>query len=104
MHLSPFFISHLPVSVDVHHPGSFKPVTDVVGGDPVELQPGQGTVIPSIALCLVESLIELRGFNPKDQMERYVREWKEGYLSSKGTPFDSGNMPKVILSNFLKTG
>jgi ADP-ribosylglycohydrolase len=57
-----------------------------------------------MALCLAESLIECRGFNPKDQMERYVRWWKEGHLSSTGTCFDIGNTTRTALAAFLKTG
>ena len=71
-------------------PGSFTPVTDMIGGGPFNLKPGQWTDDTSMALCLAESLIECRGFNPKDQMERYVRWWKEGHLSSTGTCFDIG--------------
>ncbi len=43
-----------------------------------------------MVLCLAESLIECKGFSPKDQMERYVRWWKVGCLSSTGTCFDIG--------------
>jgi hypothetical protein len=54
-------------------PGSFAPITDMVGGGPFHLKTGQWTDDTSMALCLAESLIECRRFNPKDQMERYVR-------------------------------
>jgi ADP-ribosylglycohydrolase len=57
-----------------------------------------------MALCLAESLIECQGFNPKDQMERYIRWWKEGHLSSTGACFDIGNTTRTALSAFLRTG
>jgi ADP-ribosyl-[dinitrogen reductase] hydrolase len=76
--------------VEFKAPGTFKPVTDLVGGGPFGLKPGQWTDDTSIALCLAESLIEKRGFDPKDQMDRYCRWWKEGHLSSTGTCFDIG--------------
>jgi ADP-ribosylglycohydrolase len=57
-----------------------------------------------MALCLAESLIECRGFDPKDQMERYVSWWKEGHLSSTGECFDIGNTTRTSLSAFLRTG
>ena len=44
-----------------------------------------------MALCLAESLVENRGFDPRDQMERYVRWYREGHLSSTGEFFDIGN-------------
>jgi ADP-ribosylglycohydrolase len=37
-------------------------------------------------------------------MERYVRWWKEGYLSSTGTCFDIGSTTRTALSTFIKTG
>jgi ADP-ribosyl-[dinitrogen reductase] hydrolase len=55
-------------------------------------------------LCLAESLIEKRGFDPKDQMDRYCRWWKEGYLSSTGTCFDIGIAVRTALAHYLRTG
>ena len=65
-------------------PGTFEPMTDMVGGGPFGLEPGQWTDDTSMALCLAESLIERQGFDPADQMSRYVRWRREGYLSSTG--------------------
>ncbi len=41
--------------------GSFEPLTDMVGGGPFDLEPGQWTDDTSMALCLAESLIPIRG-------------------------------------------
>ena len=38
----------------------------------------------SMALCLAESLVECGGFDPRDQMKRYLRWWRDGHLSSTG--------------------
>jgi len=94
----------LGTTLEFKPPGTFKPITDMVGGGPFDLEPGQWTDDTSMALCLAESLVECRGFNPKDQMERYVRWWREGYLSSTGTCFDIGNTTRTALAAFLKTG
>ena len=37
-------------------PGTFKPITDMVGGGPFALEPGQFTDDTSMALCLAASL------------------------------------------------
>jgi len=37
-------------------------------------------------------------------MERYVRWWKEGHLSSTGKFFDIGNTTRMALLAFLQTG
>lgn len=51
--------------------GSFAPVTDMLGGGPFSLRPGQWTDDTSMALCLAESLIAYQGFDARDQMNRY---------------------------------
>ena len=43
---------------------SFPPVTDMVGGGPFNLKPGQWTDDTSMALCLATSLVEVGGFDP----------------------------------------
>lgn len=85
-------------------PGAFEPIADMVGGGPFGLQPGQWTDDTSMALCLAESLLACGGFDPIDQMRRYVRWWREGYLSSTGTCFDIGNATRVALAKFERTG
>ena len=68
------------------------------------LSPGQWTDDTSMALCLATSLLECKGFNPRDQMERYCRWEAEGYLSSTGACFDIGMTVSSALSQFRKTG
>ena len=84
-------------------PGNFSLITDMIGGGPFELKPGQWTDDTSIALCLAESLIEKKGFDPTNQMERYVKWWKEGHLSCTGECFNIGNATRAALSRFLKS-
>jgi ADP-ribosyl-[dinitrogen reductase] hydrolase len=52
-----------------------------------------------MALCLAESLITKREFDPIDQLERYLKWYKEGYLSSNGICFDVGI---TILSSLMR--
>ena len=94
----------LGTTVEFQPPGSFTPLTDMVGGGPFGLELGQWTDDTSMALCLAESLVECGSFNAHDQMKRYVRWWKEGYLSSNGRCFDIGNTVSQALGQFLRTG
>jgi ADP-ribosylglycohydrolase len=94
----------LGTTLEFKAPGTFKPITDMIGGGPFGLKPGQWTDDTSMALCLAESLIEKRGFDPKDQMDRYCRWWKEGYLSSTGTCFDIGITIRKSLESYLRSG
>jgi ADP-ribosyl-[dinitrogen reductase] hydrolase len=80
----------LGTTLEFKQPGTFAPISDMIGGGPFNLQPGQWTDDTSMALCLAESLIECHGFDPKDQMNRYCRWWRDGYLSSNGRCFDIG--------------
>lgn len=84
--------------------GSFKPITDMVGGGPFNLKPGEWTDDTSMALCLATSLIECDGFDAKDQMLRYCRWHREGFLSSNGRCFDIGNTVAGALHAFRADG
>lgn len=84
-------------------PGTFKPIHDMVGGGPFNLKPGDFTDDTSMALCLATSLVEKQGFDPADQMERYVRWYRQGYLSSTGHCFDIGNTTRAALHHFEQT-
>src|ERR1700736_5776077 len=94
----------LGTTLEFKSPGTFRPLTDMVGGGPFNLQPGQWTDDTSMALCLAESLVRTRGFDPKDQMDRYCRWWQEGYLSSTGTCFDIGITVRTALAHYQRSG
>lgn len=83
--------------------GSFTPLTDMVGGGPFDLLPGQWTDDTSMALCLAASLVE-HGFDTHDQMQRYLLWHDEGYLSSTGVCFDIGSATSTALERFRRTG
>ena len=83
--------------------GSFTPLTDMVGGGPFILLPGQWTDDTSMALCLAASLLE-HGFDTHDQMHRYTSWHDEGYMSSNGKCFDIGIATSSALERFRRTG
>ena len=91
-------------TVEFKAPGSFPPVTDMVGGGPFGLKPGEWTDDTSMALCLAKSLLKHQGFDAKDQIDRYIRWWRDGYMSSNGTCFDIGNTVSQALRRYQKTG
>jgi ADP-ribosylglycohydrolase len=94
----------LGTTLEFQKPGTFEPVSDMVGGGPFGLRAGQWTDDTAMALCLAESLVECCGFNAADQMRRYVRWWRMGYLSSTGVCFDIGNTTRAALRRFEETG
>ena len=93
----------LGTTLEFSPPGSFELIDDIVGGGPFGLAPGQWTDDTSMALCLAESLVERRGFDPIDQLERYLRWYREGHRSSTGRCFDIGNTVRSALLRFEKT-
>ena len=94
----------LGTTLEFSVPGSFDPIDDMVGGGPFGLGAGQWTDDTSMALCLATSLLESGGFDPVDQMGRYLRWFREGYLSSTGECFDIGGTTREALVRFERTG
>jgi ADP-ribosyl-[dinitrogen reductase] hydrolase len=91
-------------TVEFATPGSFPPLTDMVGGGPFRLPAGAWTDDTSMAACLAESLIACEGFDPADQLRRYLRWYREGHLSSTGRCFDIGTTTRSALERFAATG
>jgi ADP-ribosyl-[dinitrogen reductase] hydrolase len=91
-------------TVEFKPPGTFAPVTDMVGGGPFGLPAGAWTDDTSMALCLAESLVERRTFDPVDQLRRFVRWYRDGHWSSTGRCFDIGNATRAALHRFEQTG
>ena len=94
----------LGTTLEFSPPGSFEPISTMVGGGPFGLAPGQWTDDTSMALCLADSLVERGGFDPADQMDRYLRWYREGYLSSIGRCFDIGNTVAAALRRYELIG
>jgi ADP-ribosylglycohydrolase len=94
----------LGTTLEFRRPGTFDPLTDMVGGGPFGLLPGQWTDDTSMALCLATSLVERNGFDAEDQMSRYCKWADEGYLSSTGVCFDIGNTVRSALRRYRRDG
>jgi len=93
----------LGTALEFRPPGTFEPITDMVGGGPFRLAPGQWTDDTSMALCLAASLVECGKFDLWDQCERYLRWLRDGYMSSTGTCFDVGNTVGTSLLRYAET-
>jgi ADP-ribosylglycohydrolase len=94
----------LGTTVEFSPPGSFPPVTDMVGGGPFDLPPGAWTDDTAMALCLGESLLARGGFDPVDQLTCYRAWYREGHHSSTGTCFDIGTATRAAIERFERTG
>lgn len=84
-------------------PGSFTPVTGLTDGGRHNLKAGFWTDDTSMALCLTDSLLTCQGYDVNDQMSRYTRWYRDGYLSSTEQSFDVGNTVRTALETYLET-
>ena len=91
-------------TLEFKQPGTFEKITDMIGGGPFGLEAGEWTDDTSMALCLAASLVECQGFNPGDQMDRYLRWRDEGYMGVHGKFFDIGGTIASALSRYQQTG
>jgi len=80
---------------------SRPPLTDLVGGGPFGLKPGEWTDDTSMALCLADSLIADRGqVVPRHLLGHFVNWWRHGFNSVTGECFDIGGATRNALRNF----
>lgn len=78
--------------------------TEMLGGGPFDLRPGQWTDDTAMALALADSLISCSGFNPNDLASRFVSWWQDGTYSCTGNCFDIGITTREALARFVRTG
>lgn len=91
----------LGAAVEFMPRGSFPPVTGYRDGGPHGLAPGEWTDDTSMALALADSMAK-SGWDLADQLERYVRWWREGAYSVNGDCFDIGGTTQVALATFMR--
>lgn len=78
--------------------------TEMTGGGPFNLAPGQWTDDTAMALALADSLVTCGGFNAQDLMTRFTAWWRHGAYSCTGTCFDVGQTTAEALKQFNRTG
>lgn len=94
----------LGTTLEFKPPGSFEPLTDMVGGGPFGLARGVWTDDTAMALCLADSLLTRGALDPQDLMQRWLRWRDEGLWSATGQCFDIGVTTSKALSRFRRTG
>lgn len=79
-------------------------VVDMEKVGPFGSTAGSWTDDTAMALCLADSLVEKKGFDLQDQIERYCRWYKDGYLRCPGRHFDIGITTRQALDRFITNG
>jgi ADP-ribosyl-[dinitrogen reductase] hydrolase len=82
---------------------SYTPLTDMVGGGPFNLNPGEWTDDTAMALALADSLAKRDDFDEQDLMARFVNWWTWGIYSCTGQCFDIGITTQRALQRWLAT-
>lgn len=91
----------LGAAVEFQAPGFFEPVTGYRGGGPHQCcKAGDWTDDTSMALAMGDSLGD-NGFDPIDQMCRYVKWMDAGAYTIPGYCFDIGNTTQRALMRFV---
>jgi ADP-ribosyl-[dinitrogen reductase] hydrolase len=83
---------------------SYRLLTDMVGGGPFNLKPGEWTDDTAMALALADSLYGKSELYPADLMTRFVQWMDEGTYSCTGKCFDIGITTRQALGRWKKTG
>ena len=92
----------LGTPLEFHERDTYEHLTDMVGGGPFDLKPGEWTDDTSMALCLGTSLLARYGFDSNDQLTRYANWMNHGYMSSTGVCFDIGTTTRIAIREFLQ--
>ena len=80
------------------------PHSEMTGGGPFRLRPGQWTDDTSMTLALADSLIAHPSFDADDLMRRFLSWYRTGAYSCTGHCFDIGVTTREALLRFERTG
>ena len=75
----------------------------LTGGGYFHLKPGEWTDDTALALCSAESLVERKNFDPHDHLIRFLRWYREGYMSTRPQSFGVGLVTASALMRFEST-
>jgi ADP-ribosyl-[dinitrogen reductase] hydrolase len=83
---------------------SFTPLTDMIGGGPFSLAPGEWTDDTTMALCLAESLLAKGTVDQADLMTRFAGWLQRGENTVSGRCFDIGATTRAAIESFIASG
>jgi len=94
----------LGTTIEFQPRDSYPKQTEMTGGGPFSLEPGQWTDDTSMALALADSLIAHPKFDAVDLMDRFVQWSTQGVYSCTGTCFDIGITTQAALARYRRDG
>lgn len=94
----------LGVPLEFSERDSLPHVSEMIGGGPFGLEPGEWTDDTSMALCLADSLIAQGTLDEIDVLNRFVQWWENGDNSVNGRCFDIGIATRAALERYVRLG
>ena len=91
-------------TLEFHPRDSYEPLTEMIGGGPFCLAPGEWTDDTSMALALADSLLADPNLDPDDLMTRFVAWRDDGAYSCVSECFDIGRTTSEALDRWQRTG
>lgn len=82
---------------------AYPPLTDMVGGGPFRLKPGQWTDDTAMALALADSLAACGRLDEQDLLARFSDWWRNGTYSCTGRCFDIGSTTAQAMRRWEQT-
>src|SRR5262245_10619977 len=79
------------------------PITDIVGGGPFDLRPGEWTAATAMALGVADSILQSQGLDQDDLLRRFRRWLRYGDSSCTGSCVGAGNTTREAIRGFEKT-
>lgn len=83
---------------------SYPRLSDMIGGGPFGLKPGQWTDDTAMALALADSLAARDGLDEQDLLNRFSKWWRTGSYSCTGHCFDIGSTTAQAVRRWEQTG
>lgn len=93
----------LGTTVEFRLRDSFPVHTEMTGGGAFAVKPGEWTDDTAMALCLAQSLLECKGFDPRDQLAKYLNWLNAGYMACQNKCIDIGNATRQALALYANT-
>jgi ADP-ribosyl-[dinitrogen reductase] hydrolase len=78
--------------------------SEMTGGGPFGLAPGQWTDDTAMAIALGDSLVARGRLDARDVMRRFTSWWRDGEYSCTGECFDIGGTTRSALGYYERTG
>ncbi len=92
------------VTNDMRSQKNLTHVQDIQGGGIFSIPVGGWTDETAMLLCVTESLIHMRRFAEHDVADRFLRWWREGYMTCNGRVYEVGSTTRMALFTYLQTG